>query len=131
MLSDPILVMWFGISAGFFFVGIFALAIWFQVHGVRGLALATLALCLGLLSSLLGIVRAGEAARIPPEITMIGIRCVFPAMFLSMAVIVDIWAADHNDHRSVTTITYQWFKRLTRERSSRREQRKTVKESMG
>lgn len=128
LLGDPIFLTWMMLSAGFFFLGIFAFAIWLQVGGIRGMSLSTLALGLGLLTTLLGMIRAGEAARIPPEVITIGIRAIFPIMFLAIAVLVDAWSASVNDHRSITTITYHWFKRLGIERARKRKRADKLEE---
>lgn len=121
LFSDPVMTMWFLVSAGFGFLALFALRVWLDIKGIRGLAMVTLALSCALLSMLLGVAHS-PTARIPWPLILIGLRPLFLLILLSVGVIIDLWAADHNDHRSLTTITYQWFKRLTKEQDHRREQ---------
>lgn len=127
LLHDPILAMWFFFAICFFAMGFYALAVWFEVRGIRGLAMATLAICLGLLTTLLAWIRVGDRAILSTEMITLGIRIVFPAMCLSTFVIVDLWAADMNGHRSITTILYTRWKKLAGEH--KREQREIAKES--
>lgn len=129
-LYDPVFWTWIIISGVMFGLGIFALSIWFQVRGIRGMALATLALSLSLLTTFLAWETAGVFARVSQQLVAMGIRAVFPVLVLSVGVLIDIWAADHNDHRSVTTITYQAFKRMTQERERKRKRRE-IHEGMG
>lgn len=111
-LDDPVFVMWVLATGLFGFLGTFALGVWIEVKGIRGIAMVALAYCLMVLCMVMSAIRAGHAALIPRDILTLIIRAVFPIMLLSVAVIIDLWAADHNDHRSLTTRSYLWFKRL-------------------
>ena len=124
LLDDPVMVMWFLVAAGFGFLAGFALRVWVDVGGIRGLATVTLMASCGLLAMLLGVAHS-PYARIPWEIILVLLRPLFTLMLLSAMVIVDIYGSDHNDHRSVTTIIYQWFKRMTYERNRKNEKRRT------
>lgn len=115
LFDDPVMAMWFLLSAFFFFLALFSLRVWFDVRGVRGIAIFTLTVACGLLAMLLGVARSPEA-RIPWATILILLRPLFTLMAISCGVIVDLWAADHNDHRSFTTVTYEKFKALTYER---------------
>lgn len=129
LLDDPVMTMWFFVGASFFLLAGVTARVWWDVRGVRGIAIITLTLSCGLLASLLGIARSPEA-RLPWPLILILLRPLFTLMLLSCFVIVDLWAADHNGHRSITTIAYEKFKSLTYERKHSRLHRASV-QNMG
>lgn len=105
-------VYWFVIATLLYFGAGYLWLIWWQVGGIRGLALATALTCGGIITSCFGILQSHQA--IVDDVWLLAIhRAAWWPLLLSGLILADIYAADHNDHRSVTTKIYLWYKRVT------------------
>lgn len=108
-------IYWFFIASVMLFGASYLWMVWWQVKGIRGLALSVALTCGAIISSCFGILQAKQA--IVPDIYLLVIhRAAWWPLMLSGLLLADIYAADHNDHRSLTTRTYLWFKRVTKSR---------------
>lgn len=85
--------------------------VWWQVRGVRGAALATALACLFVIASCFAGLHSHQSL-IPPPVLAALERAAWWPMLLSLFVVIDIYAADHNSHRAITTILYLRWERL-------------------
>lgn len=113
-------------------VTIYVFLVWRAVGGIRGFALLTAALCATLLTASFALSYSGEIHFVGERVflavvadTQIPITWLvgmqqslwFP-LAIALFVLGDLYASDHNSHRSVTYITYRWYARL-RDRKTR------------
>lgn len=105
-------IYWFLIATLLYFGAGYLWQVWWQVRGIRGLALATAMTCGGIITSCFGILQSHQA--IVSDVWLLAIHraCWWP-LLLSGLVLADLYASDHNDHRSVTTKVYLYYKRMT------------------
>lgn len=115
MSVDIMLVYWLALATISFFGASYTGQVWREVRGLRGMALTVLQASIGVIASLMAMI-VSDQALIPALYAGIGIRTVVWIMVLAMLVLADFYAADHNDHRSLTTRSYLWFKSLSKER---------------
>lgn len=85
--------------------------VWWQVRGIRGLALIVALLCLMVISSSFAGLHS-EQSMVPVWLLAATERAVWWPMLLAVAVLADLYAADHNSHRALTTILYLRWERL-------------------
>lgn len=106
---------WVILASVFTFGAAYTWLVWWQVRGIRGMALGTMQSCMALIASMMAMI-AADAPLVSPLAAVITIRIGVWVVAFAALVLSDIYAADHNDHRSLTTITYLWWKRLAKER---------------
>lgn len=111
-------IYWFFIATLLYFGAGYLWQVWFEVKGVRGLALSTALTCGAIIASCFGILQSHQA--LVPDFWLIAIhRTAWWPLTMSGLLLADVYASDHNDHRSVTTKIYLWFKRTTARQSAR------------
>lgn len=115
MSVDIMLVYWWAIATIVTFAATYTWLIWWQVRGIRGCALATAETCMALIAWCLALITA-DRTLVPPIVAMIIFRAGVWPIALGFLVLADLYASDHNDHRSLTTRSYLWFKSLSKER---------------
>lgn len=108
--GTPAVILWSLLAAIFTFAGSYAALVWSQVGGLRGLALVVNAFTVAIVCAGFALLLSATSAISTETVGVIVTTAFYPLVF-STLVLVDIYAADHNDHRSITTITYLWFKR--------------------
>jgi uncharacterized membrane protein YjjB (DUF3815 family) len=112
-MISGIQLYWFILASLLYFGAGYIGMVWSQVGGVRGLALATSLLCGAIICSCFGILQSHQA--LVPNVWLLAIhRAAWWPLMLSGLLLADMYAADHNDHRTVTTKLYESFKRFTR-----------------
>lgn len=117
MQLTGIQLYWFILASLLYFAGGYIGLVWMQVGGVRGLALVTAFLCGAIICSCFGILQSHQA--IVADVWLLSIhRAAWWPMMFSGLLLADLYAADHNDHRSLTTKGYIAFKRFVRRYSA-------------
>jgi hypothetical protein len=110
--GTPAIYLWCLMAALFVFGATYVGLVLRTVGGLRGVALVVLCLGLAIVTGGFAILLSRDP-RIPGEVVGIAISTAFYPVVFSSLILVDIYAADHNDHRAISTITYLWFKRAT------------------
>lgn len=111
MPITPIQIYWFLIATLLYFGAGYLWQVWAQVRGVRGMALATGLTCGAIICSCFGILQSHQA--LVPDAWLLAIhRAAWWPMMMSGLLLADLYAADHNDHRSLTTRIYIAYKRM-------------------
>jgi cytochrome bd-type quinol oxidase subunit 2 len=103
--SDMMMLVWLALAALLWFGASFALLTWRQVRGVRGLALATAMASAALIASMTGVMHSPQVV-VPFSVLLAVQRAGWGPLTLGLLVLSDLYAADHNNHRAVTTILY-------------------------
>lgn len=85
--------------------------VWWAVRGVRGLALTVALVCLMVISSSFAGLHSHQSM-VPDWLLAATERAVWWPLLLALAVLADLYAADHNSHRALTTILYLRWERL-------------------
>lgn len=114
--ASALQLYWFGIATLLYFGAGYLWLVWAQVKGVRGLALATALTCGAIIASCFGILQSQQPL-IPDFWLLVVHRAAWWPLTLAGLLLADLYAADHNDHRSLTTKSYLWFKSITRSRN--------------
>lgn len=116
-MVSAIQIYWFVLASLLYFAAGYIGLVWVQVGGVRGLAIMTSLACGAIICSCFGILQSHQA--IVPDVYLLAIhRTAWWPMMFSGLLLADIYAADHNDHRSLTTKVYIAFKRFVRRYSA-------------
>ena len=97
----------------------YVLLVWWQVRGIRGLALGTAMICLTLIAASFAALH-GRQTLIPTPLLVAVERSMWWPLLLSLLVIIDFYASSSNSHRALTTILYLRYQRLIeRERAGK------------
>lgn len=82
---------------------------WAQVRGLLGLAMAILLTCVAITAGCIALLHAND-----PRVETVWIlavnRAAWPGIMISALIMADVWGASRNDHRSLTTRIYTWYK---------------------
>lgn len=113
MTTAPLLTGYFIALAGLAAAGVaYTLLYWMHTRGLRGLAMAVALACVAVLAScfaaLHGVPWDGTAARW----LLVLERSAWGPLVLSLLVLVDLYAADSNSHRAISTMIYLRWERL-------------------
>jgi hypothetical protein len=126
-------VFWFILIPLLFLSSLYVFHTWWQVRGVTGLALAVLALALGtdaVIAAILdgcwqyvdaGILILASCKTVVPLGWIVWIRRGSDALkMITIVLLVDAYAARMNGHRAITTVAYEWYRRVSQERRTDR-----------
>lgn len=122
--SVVVMEIYLALFAVFFFAAWYTAAIWREVGGLRGLAMLILFAGLALICSASAWLHGDYDALISVDVIVIILRWFWLPVALAALVMADLYAADHNDHRSLTTRSYLWFKRLGKTRGEHARQKR-------
>lgn len=113
------------VSSVFLGCAVYSGLYWTQVGGLKGFALMMVALCAAIITGTFSLFYAGDLIYIDQTILVEINQVIVPAQWLTLVqrffwiplmvflfVLIDIWAAENNSHRSITTKTYFWYVRL-------------------
>lgn len=89
--------------------------VWAHVRGVRGLALLVALLCLGGVATIFALLHMHQPPLTAAWLTAVE-RSLWWPMLLALLVATDLYAADHNGHRAITTMLYLRWERLRQRR---------------
>ena len=103
---------WVVACAIYTFLAVYMWLMVWEVGGIRSTAMGILftgcaITCLGFAAIL------SHTALLSSAVAGAIISAAWPPMLLASIVLADLWAADMNSHRSFTTRSYLWYKRLT------------------
>lgn len=113
-LFGPVAIaVWILASAAFAFCATWLWGIVFEVRGLFGTGLATIATCLAVVCVCFALILMRQ-----PWIAnwVLGalVSAAFPPIVIWMLVLTDLYAASRNGHRSFTAISYEWYQRVTK-----------------
>lgn len=114
-ISQAALYLYAMLGAGLFFAAAYIGIVWWQVRGLRGILLMILFFALSVICSGNLWLHTGNA-RIPTDVIVAIQRSQWVTILFATLMLADLYAAAHNDHRSLTTRSYLWFKRASKER---------------
>lgn len=86
-------------------------SVWWQVRGLRGLALSVAFACLMVIASCFAGLHSQQSA-VPAWLLAATERAAWAPLLLALAVLADLYASDHNSHRALTTSLYLRWERL-------------------
>lgn len=114
LYGTPAVVLWSILTMFFAFSAAWSMLWVWQVGGIRGTALSTLCSCLAVVTGSFAILLS-DAPVVPKEWVAVAVTVVFYPMVLAVLVLVDIYAADQNSHRSAVTRFYMWYTKMTKD----------------
>lgn len=114
---NPLLVYWWLLATVLFVSATAIWWVWWQVRGLRGAALGVIATALAVIATCMSIILSDDAI-VSTRAASVMIRVLIGPIALAVFVLSDTYAANHNDHRSLTTKGYMWFKSLRKEKDS-------------
>lgn len=134
------IIFWFVLIPLLVAAAAYAYHTWRQVRGLTGLALVILSVAL-LTNAMAaaqqdscreyvdaGVLLVSSCSTYVPLHWLYWIRRVsYVVQMLSVLMLVDAYAALFNNHRAITTVAYEWFIRVSKERYPRRNNRNEVK----
>lgn len=112
MSVEPIVIGYWAVIAALSATGALYLArVWWQVRGIRGAALLTALLCAFVVAACFAGLHSHPA---PWALFWLALleRAAWGPLLLALLVLVDLYAADNNGHRAITTILYLRWERL-------------------
>lgn len=105
------IVVWSVMTAVFAFLATWTWMLVFQLGGIRGTAMATLFTGSAITTAGFALLLSHSAIVSSYIVGAVVTAAWWPIMFAAI-VLADLYAADRNGHRSFTTRSYLWFKRL-------------------
>lgn len=106
--SDHAMAFFFVLSALLTFLGTWTWLTWAYIRNMRGLLMATQLTALAIITACHGIVQAELPAVDPAYVVMVS-RIAWVFVGMSALLQVDLYLADHNNHRALTTRAYHWY----------------------
>ena len=110
-------VVWSLMSAIFLFLAAWTWMLVFQLGGIRGTALATIFTCCSITTSAFGLLLSHQTI-ISSLVVGAMVTAAWWPMLLAAFVLCDIYAAERNSHRSITTRLYLWYQRAKEEKGN-------------
>lgn len=114
------IIAWSMMTAVFAFLATYTWLIVYEVGGIRGTAMATLFTGMAVNTAGFALLLSHSAIVSGVVIGAIVTAAWWPIM-LAAIVLADLYAADRNGHRSFTTRSYLWFKRMTKGKDNERQ----------
>jgi hypothetical protein len=98
-------------SAIFAFLAAYLWLIVLEVGGIRGTAMATIFSCLAVVTTGFALLLSHQTI-ISNLIVGAAVSAVWPPIILASIVLTDLYAADRNGHRALTTKLYMRYQRM-------------------
>lgn len=115
IVHDPHVAVWYiAVSMVLMFLGSWMWLVWWKLRGMRGMLTAIMLTSLSIIVGCQGALQTADLpwindTHVAEWIILVIARTMWAPVMVSGILTVDIYLADNNEHRALTTILYLWY----------------------